>query len=343
MTAESRDRDAQIRPARAARWWLEAFDAAYAARTPILADRSTDCLRLLHGAADDLPGVVIEQFGSALILQELEEHCRLRDSELRALAEHAAMRTDAAAVYRKRFPRDRAASAAALEAAHKEPTPWIGAACPPVLTAREFGMRLLVRPYDGYATGLFLEQRLNRKRVRERAPGMRVLNLFAYTCAFGVAAGLGGAADVVNVDVSRRYLEWGRENLAANDIPEGSQAFLRFDVLDTLRRFGKQGREFDLVIVDPPSFGRVKGRRKPFVLKDQMDTLLAASCAVLAPGGGLFFSCNNRAITRERIERGARAALGDRRITSVTRPRLPIDFRGDDRFATSIWVDCRPE
>jgi len=100
----------------------------------------------------------------------------------------------------------------------------------------ENGIRFLVRPHDGHSTGLFLEHRDNRKRVRRLAAGRNMLNAFAYTCGFSVAAALGGAAGTVSVDVSKKYLEWGKCNFAANELNLADHRFICSDIFDYYRR-----------------------------------------------------------------------------------------------------------
>jgi 23S rRNA (cytosine1962-C5)-methyltransferase len=122
----------------------------------------------------------------------------------------------------------------------------------------ENGLRYIIRPAEGLNPGLFLDMREVREFVREMAAGKTVLNCFAYTCAFGVAALQGGAARVLNLDVSRHYLDWGRENAELNGYAAVPTDFVKGDVFDWLKRFGKRGQKFDVVILDPPAFAKRK-------------------------------------------------------------------------------------
>ncbi|MFT3685570.1 MAG: class I SAM-dependent methyltransferase [Phycisphaerales bacterium] len=123
------------------------------------------------------------------------------------------------AVYLKPFAKDRSKLGGALPAVVTEATPAAGETLAESLVVREVDWKLEVRLYDGLSTGVFLDQRENRAFVREwcaaRGAGVSVLNTFAYTCAFSVAAARGGAA-TTSVDVSGRYLDWGKRNLALN-------------------------------------------------------------------------------------------------------------------------------
>lgn len=314
------------------------LDTAFAAREPLLRDKTTNAYRVINGAPDGVGGLIIERFGDALVVQTHADLYAFPEDYARELATRCAERLAVPAVYRKFFARDRASAPENLDAAHHDPRPWIGAATAPEIEALELGVKYFIHPYDGYSTGLFLDQRMNRRRVRQLAGGRSVLNTFAYTCGFAVAAALGGAARTVNVDISAKSLEWGRRNLALNGIDSASHDFARAEVFDFLRGAIKRERRFDLVILDPPTFARVKGKRGAFVLEEQLDALLAAAARVLAPRGLLLLSVNTRRLSRAALEAAASAALPSGAI--VERPRLPLDFRGDSDLAKSIWLQA---
>jgi 23S rRNA (cytosine1962-C5)-methyltransferase len=219
---------------------------------------------------------------------------------------------------------------------HGDPTPWLGEAVEPEFPVLENGIRFLVRPYDGYSLGLFLEHRENRQRVRALAAGRNVLNAFAYTCAFSVAAAVGGATATVSVDVSRKHLEWGKRNFAANALEPGSHLFICSDIFDYYRRAKRQGRVFDLIILDPPTFARTKRPKQVFVLADDLERLVSGAVELLSPGGHLLLATNHRETSRRRLERAVALAAGTRPSEIVDRPGLPRDFVGDRGYARSI-------
>jgi 23S rRNA (cytosine1962-C5)-methyltransferase len=121
------------------------------------------------------------------------------------------------------------------------------------LEVREGGLRYRVRPLQNQNAGLFLDMRNGRDWVRAHARGARVLNLFAYTCAFSVAALAGGAEAVVNVDMSSAALAMGRDNHRLNQFPTDKVGYMALDLLRSWSRVRKPG-PYDLVIIDPPSF-----------------------------------------------------------------------------------------
>ena len=205
--------------------------------------------------------------------------------------------------------------------------PVRGAAAPDPLPIVEEGMPLLVRLGDGLSTGLFLDQRGNRRRVRELASGKIVANLFAYTCAFTVAAALGGAKRTISVDVSAVALERGRANMAGAGIGEGSEhTLVAEDVFAWLARAERRGERFDLVILDPPSYSTTKRGR--FVADHDYGKLAASALGLVRPGGRLLACTNHRGISPGRFRRilfdAARAAKRD--VAQVKDLAEPPDY-----------------
>lgn len=339
MRFPARERSSILTPGRAQRLVDEALDRRAAANPPI----DSTALRLVHAAADGLPGLVIEQFGEVLVAQLHDGTLSLDEPVVRTLCEHAARRVGAHAVYRKWFPRDRSAARPRLEAQHTDPTPWIdlqepaGRPVPPEFPIVEHELKLLVRPYDGFSVGLFLDQRDNRRRIRTLARGRRVLNLFAYTCGFSVAAAAGGGL-VTSVDVSRKHLEWGKRNFAQNGLPLDGQTFILSDALAYFARAWRQGRTFEIVIADPPAFGRDKSSGRVFSLNDDLGRLLEGALLLLEPGGTLLFSTNQRSLPTARIERTLADAAAGRRIRSQEWLTTPPDFHGDPDYCRSLLV-----
>lgn len=312
------------------------LDRALARREGLLADDRTTACRVFNGAADGIDGLAIEQLGDVLVVQLHEGRLRLAEASVRELCEHARRRLEARAVYRKSFARDRSAASGELNEAHASPTPWLGEAVERECAVLENDIRFLVRPYDGYSTGLFLEHRDNRRRVRRLAARRSMLNAFAYTCGFSVAAALGGAAGTVSVDVSKKYLEWGKRNFAANELSLADHRFIRSDVFDYYRRARRRRHSFDLIVLDPPTFARTKRPKRVFVLKDDLERLVAGALELLESGGYLLLATNQRGITLRRLERAVADAASPRRFEIVERPQLPADFAGDPTYAKSI-------
>jgi 23S rRNA (cytosine1962-C5)-methyltransferase len=305
-------------------------------RRRLLDDPALDAVRLFHGAADGLDGLFVEKFGPVLVVQVHEGRFPEQIEAHRPAFEDIARRLAASAVYLKQFVRDRGRVARDTDARHHDPAPWIGEPVSPDITIRENDLRLIVRPYDGFSTGLFLEHRDNRRRTAELARGRRVLNAFAYTCAFSVAAAQGGAASVASLDLSKRYLEWGKRNFAANGLALGGHWFFCSDVFDFYERARRQNRRFDLIILDPPTFSKSRRPAKIFRLRDELQRLASGAVERLDPGGVVFLSTNDRGLSGTALEAALHAAGGDRPCRIMERPSLPEDFHGDPDYAKAV-------
>ncbi|RPH72442.1 MAG: SAM-dependent methyltransferase [Myxococcaceae bacterium] len=184
----------------------------------------------------------------------------------------------------------------------------------------EGAMRFLVNLSDRLDTGLFLDHRNTRARVREESAGKRVLNLFAYTGSFTVAAATGGARSTTSVDLSATYLDWAGRNLALNGAAGAEHALVRADCL----RWMDEAREaWDLVVLDPPPHSTSKGMRGDFNVQRDQRRLLSRALALVAPGGVLYFSTNYKGF---RLEPEGLAA----RFDELTPRSLPPDFHQRD-------------
>jgi 23S rRNA (cytosine1962-C5)-methyltransferase len=186
-------------------------------------------------------------------------------------------------------------------------------------------MRLIVELGHGQSTGLFVDQRENRRRVRELAQGARVLNLFAYTSSFGVAAALGGAREVVSVDTSALALARARENFEENGIDPSRHRFDRADALDWLARAAKRGDRFDLIVLDPPTFSSSAGGA-PFGVEKAYGKAAVLALRVLGPKGRLLAVTNHRRTSLGRLRKTLRAAADQAGVGVAQLRDLPAAF-----------------
>jgi 23S rRNA (cytosine1962-C5)-methyltransferase len=168
----------------------------------------------------------------------------------------------------------------------------------------EHGVRYAVRPTAGLSVGLFLDMREVRAWLLSVAHQRSVLNLFAHTCSFGVCASLGGASRVLNLDLSKSYLEWGKTNYRLNSLSVTDRDFVYGDAFDWLARFARRAERFDLVIVDPPSFSS-----SPFSVRRDYPRLLAAAARAAAPAGMLLAATNHAGTSDEEFEAWLRGGL----------------------------------
>jgi len=205
--------------------------------------------------------------------------------------------------------------------------------CSEFCEVREGGLRFLVNFTDYLDTGLFLDHRLTRQLLREMAPGRRFLNLFAYTGTATLYAAAGGARSTTTVDLSSTYLEWAQRNLTLNGFPAERHEFVRADCLEWLQR---QRRQFDLIFLDPPTFSTSKRMQETFDVQRDHVPLLRAAARLLAPGGLLVFSNNNR---RFRIDL---EALPELQIEEITKQTIPRDFQRNPRIHNCWKITHRP-
>ncbi len=275
---------------------VELLRAARERRGPLLSDSRTTALRVLHGEADGVPEVTADVFGGLCVISLYRD---LTPAEEQTLLDAAVAAWTPRSVYLKRRPREaRVLANVAKEAL----APEVPARGEPVesLTALENGLSFLIRPAQGLSVGLYLDMRDTRVWLREEVRGRTVLNLFAYTCAFGVVAAAGGAKRALNIDASRRVLEWGEENARLNGQPVDRYDYVAGDVFDWLKRLAKKGEAFDVVIADPPSFSTTRTAR--FSAARAYARLAEAAARVVAPGGRLVACCNHAGLPARRFE-----------------------------------------
>ena len=202
----------------------------------------------------------------------------------------------------------------------------------------ENGVRYGIDFAAGYSAGLFLDQRANRMALRQLAP-RRVLNTFAYTCAFSVAAALAGA-ETVSVDLSKKSIDRGRENFELNQLPTSGHRFIADDVMDVLPRLERRGEKFDAIILDPPTFSRGnRGRR--WQVEQDLEKLVLAAFELAAPNASVLISTNCTRLDRRALESVARFCLKSvRRGGEVHQEPPPPDFPAG-AGAQTLWVRLR--
>lgn len=196
--------------------------------------------------------------------------------------------------------------------------------------AQENKVRFELRHDSGLSAGLFLDQRNNRAWVRANSLDQRVLNLFSYTAGFSVNAALGGAREVCTVDVSAKFNEWGARNFEINGLnPKGPGIeFWSQDCLLFLKGAQKRKRQWDLILCDPPSFGRSKDGT--FRLQKDLPELISGLLNCLSAEGKILFSCNYEGWTVEDLKKLIFSARGHHRIEITDAPAQGLDFERPD-------------
>lgn len=160
------------------------------------------------------------------------------------------------------------------------------------ITVEENGHKFLINLSDYLDTGLFLDHRETRKFVESKSKDKIVLNTFAYTGSFSIYAAAGGATKTYSVDLSKTYCEWIKKNLALNNLPEEKNWVYKMDTLEFFRYAKRKKLDFDIIIIDPPTFSKNKG--DTFSVARDYPALLNAALEVLRPEGFIIFSNNCR-------------------------------------------------
>ena len=194
------------------------------------------------------------------------------------------------------------------------------------------------------SSGLFLDQRETRRRLMSAdLSGQTLLNAFAHTGSLSVAAAKGGA-ETLTLDLSKRYLDWARENLLLNGVDPEDHDFLYGDALDWLRRLATKKRKFDTVLLDPPSSSTSgKGRKKRrWIVERDLAELTERGARLVAKEGLLFVSTNLRRMVWPRfLEQLAEGISAAGRTGKVTTQTVPLDYRtgaGDPAYLKAAWV-----
>ena len=185
----------------------------------------------------------------------------------------------------------------------------------------EHGRRFWVNLDKYLDTGLFLDHRNTRKKVGDTAAGKRFLNLFSYTGSFTVYAATGGAISSETVDLSNTYLDWAKRNFELNGMDLAAHRIVRADVFQYLDEAAQQDKQFDLMVLDPPSFSNSKKMLDILDIQRDQAKLVDGAMRLLAPQGTLYFSNNLRSFTLDGV-------LAERyRIKDISRFSVPEDFR----------------
>jgi len=237
--------------------------------------------RLVHAEADGLPGLVIDRYGDALALQA---NTAGMDMLTPALTEALVALLSPRLIVARND-----ASVRKLEGLEEETRLLLGEAAP--AQVEEGGLRFAVDLLGGQKTGWFFDQRENRDRIAQLAPGARVLDAFCHTGGFGLRAAAAGAAHVTLLDRSAHALDLAMQTAAANGLAERVEV-RRGEAMEELERMAASGARFDIVVADPPAFAKSR-KDQPAALRGYAK-LARQAAALVAPGGFLFIaSCSH--------------------------------------------------
>lgn len=217
---------------------------------------------------------------------------------------------------------------------HEEfpPTDWI---------ASENDLKFRLRSHQGQSPGLFLDQRENRKWVLENSENKSVLNLFSYTSGFSVCAGVGKAKEITTVDLSKNFIEWSKENFYLNKLDvNADRQFWATDTMHFMKGAINKARKWDLIICDPPTFGR--SDKGVFQIENDFELLIQNCFQCLNPLGQILFSTNFEKWSLENIHQRIRKALPESKfkylVGKTPYQSLDFDFPNQIQKMKSVFI-----
>ncbi len=295
-------------------WVMERIRQAWLLRAPLrAAGEETSAYRWLFGESDGLPGIIVDLYGDVdggKLWTVVRTYCRCVESLLPWIVDGLQAVVDLAGiVWRKDVETDLLA----------------GDMPPQTLIMLEHGLRYEVDLLHGQKTGFFLDQRDNRRTIGQRSRGKQVLNLFSYTGGFSVAAATGGASHVVSVDSAEPAIEAAVRNFALNGLDPAQHEFVVSDCFDLLERYYGEGRRFDLIVVDPPSFARSRSQLDKALHAYRRLNSLAIQC--LVPDGLLASSSCTSQVSVDAFHQMLSLAAMDakRRLLILHEAGQPLD------------------
>lgn len=276
-----------------------------------LQNGQTNLIRLIDGQGDDVRGHILESYGDGWLVSTSGPglNPEIRDT----------LASFGKSLYWKRLDQHQKES----------PVHLTSEQLPEHFTGLENGLKCRLSFESGYSQGIFIDQRDNRAALRKMVkPGQTVLNTFAYTGFFSIAAASAGAI-TSTLDLSQVYLDWARENFRLNDMSPEDHYFCKGDTFHWLRRFAKQCRTFDYIILDPPTFSR-DDKGKVFRVEKDYGLLFDLAAACLAPGGKILACTNFRGMTTGDFMKQLKGA----RLEPTA---MPEDFT-DTPYLKSVWA-----
>jgi 23S rRNA (cytosine1962-C5)-methyltransferase len=322
-------------------------DSRLALRAAIIEPEATNAFRVIHGARDGWPGWFVEKLGDFLLSQSESPLSAKQSEELARLAKFFS----SPGAYHKILSRQ----VRRFTTTESSPQLVFGEAAPGRFEIRENGVRFELSFNEGYSVGLFLDQRDNRRRfltghiaadfplLKSQMPDARpeILNCFAYTCGFSVCAARAGAR-TTSLDLSKKYLAWGRRNFALNSLDPAAHDFIYGDAFDWLRRLAKKGRAFDAVVLDPATFSQSK-EHGTFRAEKDYGKLVTTALPLVKPGGILFASTNAADWPPEKFLADVYAAVhaAKRKILQRHYIPQPPDFpisRTEPAYLKTVWL-----
>jgi 23S rRNA (cytosine1962-C5)-methyltransferase len=318
-------------------WFRDQVKAAWELRLPLRTQGCT-AYRWLFGEGDGLPGITVDLYDQFAVVQTYMEGASvLLDWLIDALRATTSLK----GIYQRTQHRPRQENQGDQrgepQTEQKVVLLW-GQPAPADLTVQEHGLRFQVNLFAGQKTGLFLDHRENRRFVQDLSQGKDVLNCFAYTGAFSLYALRGNARTVTSVDIGKGLAEAAATNITSNRLDADKHTFMTQDCFTLLNQYVEQGRCFDLVILDPPSFAKTKQNRHAAQRAYIKLNALALRC--VAPNGLLVTASCTSQVSVEAFKEAiaAAGATTGRRIQIIHEAGQPIDHPVPAQFPEGRYL-----
>ncbi|MBE87615.1 MAG: hypothetical protein CMO69_07770 [Verrucomicrobiales bacterium] len=293
-------------------------------------DDATNIYRLIHGAADRWKDLYIDRIGDYLLIQSAQS----LNEKQKKISQALSCKLKLKGTYYKQLNRQ------IQKTSNKDSAPQLiaGIKAPESFEVNELAVRYQLSFNQGYSIGLFLDMRSNRQRliknliepgfsIFDRSSGIpSILNTFSYTCSLSVCAAKIGAV-TTNVDLSKKYLDWGRKNFEINNLNPNDHDFIYGDTFDWMKRLKKKGKLYDLVILDPPTFSRSK-KTGLFQAKQHYGMLANAASKLVQKNGIILACCNAATLSLSNFKCNVRQGIlrGGRKIIQGVHTSQPLDF-----------------
>ena len=295
------------------------------------------CCRVIFGEADWLPGLIVDKYEDVLVVQCLALGMEQFKEEIVSILKELLIADgfQVRGVYERSDAKERKKEGLPL---HKG---FIGDAFEPRVEIVENGVRYLVDVENGQKTGFFLDQKYNRKAMHHICKGKDVLDCFTHMGTFALNAGIAGAKSVEGLDISDFAIEQARENAKRNGLDEVVK-FRTADVLDELPKLVKEGKKYDVVILDPPAFTKAKEATKNAIKGYREINMQGLK---LVKDGGYMASCScSHFMTQELLEKTIKEAAKatHKRLRQVEfrtqAPDHPILWAADESYYLKFYI-----
>lgn len=294
-------------------------------RRSYYADETTTAFRLFNQEGDGFGGFTVDLYGEFIVFSWYNSFVfQIKETIL--------------AAFQEAFPEVRGGyEKIRFKGLDYESAHVYGEEAPQEFLILENGVSYQVFLNDGLMTGIFLDQHEVRGSLVEGlAAGKSLLNMFSYTAAFSVAAAMGGAVETTSVDLAKRSRELSEAHFVANGLALDAHRFVVMDVFDYYKYAKRHDLNYDVIVLDPPSFARNK--KRTFSVAKDYHRLVSEALEILHPGGTLILSTNAANVTKEKFKKQIEKGFQGRKHRYLAEYGLPGDFRWKKKEESSNYL-----